>query len=292
MFEYQVSRPNVPFLAVLGDPIGHSKSPLMMNHAFQQVGFEANYEALHVLPEQLADAIQWLRSIDFIGANITIPHKVNVMKYIDEIDQHALAIGAVNTLVNHNGYITGYNTDGLGYIHSLQHETATQLSNKHVLLVGAGGAARAIAYEFAQAGVKRIQIANRSVERANELAALIHASCHSICEVEVISLEQIEDVINDQHIVVNLTPIGMTPNVDQTPIPLEWLHSKLIVSDTVYTPLETKLLQLAKQKGAQIHRGLGMFIHQGAIAFEHWTKQKAPIEPMRQIVEQQLQQGV
>jgi shikimate dehydrogenase len=266
---------------VFGDPVRHSKSPLMLNRAFQVAGINAAYGAFHILPGTLGDAVRGIRALGFRGVNVTIPHKVEVMDYLDEIDPAARSIGAVNTIVNENGKLCGYNTDGIGYVRSLREETGFEPKGANVLLIGAGGAARGIAYTLASQGVKSIRIANRSAERAQELAGYVK----DMTDVQVIGLNQVGEYARHADVMINLTPVGMSPNVDAMPVDPEVLHSGLLVSDTVYTPLETKLLREAKLRGARTHRGLGMFIYQGAYAFEYWTGQPAPVVAMREVVE-------
>lgn len=269
---------------VFGDPIAHSKSPLMLNRAFRETGLNAAYAAFHVRPEGLRDAVNGIRALGFRGVNITIPHKVKVMEYLDAIDDRAADIGAVNTIVNENGRLVGYNTDGVGYVRSLKEETGINLAGRKILIIGAGGAARAIACALAAEQPDRIVIANRTKERADLLAADIrrHVPCAGH------SLEEVKTLIGEMELVVNTTSVGMAPHVDQLPIPPEWLHERLLVSDLIYNPLTTRLLKEAKARGARIHGGLGMFVYQGAYAFEYWTGLPAPIRAMREAVEQSL----
>jgi len=265
---------------VMGDPIGHSKSPLMMNHAFQVCGLNAAYAAFGVKRGQLDESVRGIKALGFGGFNVTIPYKVEVMASLDEITEGARVIGAVNTIVNHDGKLIGYNTDGIGYVRSLCEETGLSLSNKRVLLIGAGGAARGIAYALAQAGVSKLWISNRTKAKADELAAYIGQKTQT----QPIESKEIADIIEQVDLVVNNTSVGMHPNINETPIDSKLLHARLIVSDIVYTPMETRLLQEAKARGAMVHGGLGMFIYQGAYAFEYWTGLKAPVQEMREIV--------
>ena len=165
---------------VFGDPIRHSRSPIMLNRAFQEAGINAVYAAFHVRPEELGDAVRGIRALGYRGINVTIPHKVEVMQYLDEIDEGARIVGAVNTIVNEAGKLIGYNTDGIGYVRSLKEETGIELKGKSVLLLGAGGAARGVAYALAKEGAGRIYIANRTKERALELADTISAFTEAI----------------------------------------------------------------------------------------------------------------
>ncbi|NEW05138.1 shikimate dehydrogenase [Paenibacillus sp. SYP-B3998] len=269
---------------VFGDPIRHSRSPIMLNRAFQETGVNAAYAAFHVTQQGLGDAIRGIRSLGYRGINVTIPHKVEVMQYLDEIDEGAQVIGAVNTIVNDAGRLIGYNTDGIGYVRSLKEETGIELQGKTVLLLGAGGAARGIAYALAKEGAACIYIANRTKERAVELAGTIGGFTKAIG----LGLDELEQVIGDAELIVNTTSAGMHPNVDELPMSADLLRSHHLVSDLIYNPRITKFLRVAEALGARIHGGLGMFIYQGAYAFEYWTGTPAPVGAMRQVVEQSL----
>ncbi|PYI51899.1 shikimate dehydrogenase [Paenibacillus flagellatus] len=265
---------------VFGDPIKHSKSPIMHNRAFRELGLNAAYAAFHILPGQLKDAVAGIRALQFRGVNVTIPHKLEVMDYLDEIDEDARAIGAVNTIVNDGGKLTGYNTDGIGYVRSLKEEAGFSAAGKKVLLLGAGGAARGVAYALAKEGASAVYIANRTVSKATELADSISAYAPAYG----MSFDETIDIRNDVELVVNNTSVGMHPNVDEVPIDTSWFHDRLTVSDLVYNPLVTRLLREAEAKGAKVHGGLGMFLYQGAYAFEYWTGREAPVAAMREAV--------
>ncbi|TBL75367.1 shikimate dehydrogenase [Paenibacillus thalictri] len=267
---------------VFGDPIRHSKSPIMLNRAFREVGLNAAYGAFHILPGTLKEAVNGIRALGFRGVNVTIPHKVELMEYLDEIDEGARQIGAVNTIVNEKGRLIGYNTDGIGYVRSLKEETGIDLAGKRVLMLGAGGAARGVGYALAKEGAARITIANRTKERAEELAEYMAR----FTEAEGIGLEQVAQAASEADLIVNNTSVGMHPNVDEVPMDTALIREGIVVSDLVYNPLVTKFLREAQQRGAAIHSGLGMFIYQGAYAFEYWTGLPAPIQAMREVVEQ------
>ncbi|NOV03552.1 shikimate dehydrogenase [Paenibacillus planticolens] len=269
---------------VFGDPIRHSRSPIMLNRAFQEAGINAVYAAFHVRPDELGDAVRGIRALGYRGINVTIPHKVEVMQYLDEIDEGARIVGAVNTIVNEAGKLTGYNTDGIGYVRSLKEETGIDLKGKSVLLLGAGGAARGVAYALAKEGAGCIYIANRTKERALELADTIGAYTKTVG----LGLDELSGVVDEVEFVLNTTSAGMHPNIEELPMPVELLREHHLVSDLIYNPRITKFLREAEAKGARIHGGLGMFIYQGAFAFEYWTGTPAPVAAMRQVVEQSL----
>jgi shikimate dehydrogenase len=272
---------------VFGDPVRHSKSPIMLNRAFRETGINAAYSAFHILPGTLKAAVEGIRTLGFRGVNVTIPHKEEVMDYMDVVDEGARMVGAVNTIVNDNGKLTGYNTDGIGYVRSLKEETGISIQRKNILLLGSGGSARGLAFALAKDGAGTIWIANRTKERAVQLAA----SISSFANAEGIGLTSadVAAISAKVDIVINTTPNGMHPNVDEVPIETSWLHDGLIVSDIIYTPRMTRFLKEAQQRGAKIHSGFGMFIYQGAYAFEYWTGVPAPIEAMREAVEQSFQ---
>ncbi|SDM86872.1 shikimate dehydrogenase [Paenibacillus sp. yr247] len=269
---------------VFGDPIRHSRSPIMLNRAFQETGINAVYAAFHVRPDELGDAVRGIRALGYRGVNVTIPHKVEVMQYLDEIDEGARIVGAVNTIVNEAGKLIGYNTDGIGYVRSLKEETGIELTGKSVLLLGAGGAARGVAYALAKEGAGRIYIANRTKERALELADTISAYTKAIG----LGMDELGHVVDEAQFVLNTTSAGMHPYIDELPLPVELLRTHHLVSDLIYNPRITRFLREAEAIGASIHGGLGMFIYQGAFAFEYWTGTPAPVAVMRQVVEQSL----
>jgi len=252
---------------VIGCPISHSMSPEMHNDLFEYYSLDARYHAFHVENEDLEAAIKGFRALGVSGFNITIPHKVAVMSYIDEIEEVAANIGAVNTVVNNNGKLIGYNTDGDGYLMSLKPKVTKDLKECHVLIIGAGGAARGIFISMAAKGIKHIDICNRTVGRAEELIK----DCQYETFAKGLTFSQAEEILSRYDIIVNTTSVGMHPNVDEIPISLDHLTSNTVVSDIIYNPIKTKLLQEAEKRGATIDTGIGMFVNQGALAFEKWT---------------------
>ncbi|MGN7468557.1 shikimate dehydrogenase [Brevibacillus sp. SAFN-007a] len=271
-------------VGLFGHPVSHSQSPMMHNAAFKEAGLGFAYAAFDVEPEVLEDAVAGIRALGLRGINVTIPHKVAIMPMLDEIDPLAKRIGAVNTVVCQEGRLIGYNTDGMGYVRSLVEETGIVLDKQIVTMMGAGGAARAVAFTLAEQGVKEIRIINRSRERAAVLAEHVGA----LVPTKIVEQGEGKDAIADSSLLINTTSIGMLPNVQDTPVPADWLHSGLIVSDLIYNPLETRLLREAQAVGATVHSGVGMFVNQGALAFELWTGTEAPTDIMREVVLQQL----
>lgn len=271
-------------VGLFGHPVSHSQSPMMHNAAFSEKDLGFAYAAFDVDPDNLEDAVAGIRALGLKGINVTIPHKVAIMPMLDEIDPLAKRIGAVNTVVIENGRLIGYNTDGMGYVRSLVEETGIVLDQQIVTMVGAGGAARAVAFTLAEKGVKEIRIINRSRERA----AILAEHVGTIVPTRIVEQGEGKDAIADSSLLINTTSIGMLPNVQEMPVPSEWLHNQLTVSDLIYNPLETRLLSEARAIGAAVHSGVGMFVNQGALAFELWTGQNAPTEIMREVVLQQL----
>lgn len=269
---------------LLGHPVAHSKSPQMHNAAFAELGLDYRYLAFDVEPERIGEAVAGIRALGVRGVNVTIPHKVAVIPHLDELSEEARLIGAVNTIVQEDGRLIGYNTDGIGYISALREETGFDVSGKRILLLGAGGAARAVAAQMALAGSGQLVIAARAIDRAVALAE--HLALHA--DTRGITMDVAERELASFDLIVNTTPVGMHPHVDEVPISTERLESGQLVSDLIYNPRITRWLQEAQARGCKIHGGLGMFIHQGAHAFQLWTGSAAPTDVMRQTVESYL----
>ncbi|RBW70476.1 shikimate dehydrogenase [Bacillus taeanensis] len=269
---------------LIGYPIGHSMSPLMHNNEFSQLEMPNYYQAFNVEPSQLEHAVTGMRALGISGFNVTIPHKVAVMDFLDVIDEEAASIGAVNTIVNHDGQLIGYNTDGQGYLQSLLTITGESLQGKSILVIGAGGAARAIVTSIARHGVKTIDITNRTSEKAEEMSkhALKFATSKSL------TLQQAEEALNEYDVVINTTSVGMSPNVDDIPLSLHNLREGTILSDLIYNPLKTKWLTIGEEKGAIIDNGVSMFVGQGALSFKKWTGVEPNQARMKKIVEETL----
>ncbi|XID95427.1 shikimate dehydrogenase [Paenibacillaceae bacterium WGS1546] len=265
---------------VIGDPVRHSKSPVMLGRAFREAGINAAYAAFHVESGRLEQAIAGVRGLGLQGLNVTIPHKVDVMKHLDEISEGARAAGAVNTIVNDGGRLIGHNTDGIGYVRSLKEEAESDLAGKRIVVLGAGGAARGILWALAQERPDAIRVANRTEEKAKELAASFPPSFR----ISPLSSDELRDACSSADVVVNTTSVGMSPNVDATPVDPSWLKPGAVASDLIYNPLKTAFLRGAEERGCRVHGGLGMFVYQGAYAFEYWTGRPAPVDAMREVV--------
>ncbi|MEX3744951.1 MULTISPECIES: shikimate dehydrogenase [Lysinibacillus] len=255
------------WFAVIGDPIEHSKSPAMHNAWFEEMSIDATYIPVHVSSENLESAVAGLKTLGASGWNITIPHKTAIIPYLDELDELAEKMGAVNTVVRtKEGKLKGYNTDGVGFVRSLEEAVGKSHKNKPVLLIGAGGAARGIAFAMQQQGYTNLTIANRTVANAQAIVDEMGIG-------NAISLTEAEESLADFGILVQMTSAGLATGNFSMPFSLERLAKGAIVADIVYNPLMTPFLQAAEEKGATVVTGLGMFVHQGAIAFEHWLSE-------------------
>ena len=273
---------------VFGDPIAHSLSPTMHNSAFSALGMDCIYHAFRVRPEKLEKAILGAEAMGFGGLNLTVPLKEVALK-LDciKLDPLAERIGAVNTIVfGETGEIKGYNTDGLGAKQALQ-EAAVEIRGSKLVVAGAGGAARAIAFQLAADGAEIIVI-NRTEGRAIELAQDISAAALP-GKVEGRGLSGLKTLLQDADVLINTTTLGMHPNADTAIATAEELHSGLTVFDIVYNPLETRLLKEAKASGAKPVSGVSMLVYQGAEAFRLWTGIKPPVELMKRTVLDALQ---
>lgn len=265
--------------AIIGDPVEHSLSPIMHNAAFNELGLNIVYVAFTVTAKELKDAVLGARTLGIKGLNVTMPHKNAVMNYLDEVDATAKNIGAVNTVLCNQGKMIGYNTDGDGAMIALQ-ENGVDPEEKKLVLLGAGGAAKAIGYKAAQ-DVDELVIVNRTAEKAKRLADSLKGFDAKVKGV-ALSAEVLEKELSTADILVNATSVGMHPSIEDSPVRQDLLHSNLCVMDIIYNPLETKLLKEAKAAGAKVVSGIDMLIYQGAVAYEIWTNCPAPVEVMKQ----------
>ncbi len=266
---------------IIGDPIEHTISPAMHNAAFAALGLDYVYVPFHVKPKELTKAIGGMRVLNMCGLNVTIPHKVAVMPLLDELDPLAEKIGAVNTIVNDNGKLKGYNTDAAGFIQGLL-TSGAKPGEKTVVVLGAGGAARAITFALADHGAE-ITILNRKEELdwALELAARVGKAYDKEIGALELNSNNLKKALARADILVNATSVGMSPKNDDTLVSSNLLRPGLVVYDIVYNPVATRLLKEAKQAGAQTISGVDMLVGQGAAAFELWTGEKAPVEIMK-----------
>jgi shikimate dehydrogenase len=269
---------------VIGNPVEHSLSPAIHNAAFQKLGLNYVYLAFPV--EDVESAIRGIRALGNVrGFSVTIPHKVAVMPYLDEVETTALHIGSVNTIVVEHGKLLGYNTDASGALRALT-DAGVTLKRQRVLMVGSGGAARAIAFALAsQTGIDRLTILGIEDAERRHLVDDLRAKTAVAVEDAQLNEATLGEAIKASHVLLHCTPIGMSPNIDRTCIPAGLLHPSLTVMDIVYNPLETRLLRDAKAAGCRTIRGLEMFLNQAVAQFELWTQQPAPADVMRTVLE-------
>lgn len=268
-------------LGIIGHPISHSLSPVMHKAAAEHTGIKLRYEPYDVPHRELDRFMGKLGQSGIGGLNVTVPHKVSVMEYMDELSDEAGAMGAINTIICKDGRLTGDNTDGYGFITSITHNGGEDMANKKVFVYGAGGAARAVCRAVAQAGAGGLVIANRTETKAGEIAARLG---NYDTKVEVIGLDsnKLVDSVRSADIIINTTSIGMAGVAEKRPPGTESISDGQLVMDIVYSPLETPLLKLAKAKGARTLDGLWMLIHQGARSFKLWTGLEFPVDIVRE----------
>lgn len=272
------------FCGVIGNPVGHSLSPAIHNAAFRKLGLNFVYLAWQV--ERIGDAIKGLRALgNFRGASVTIPHKVAAMPFLDHVEMTAQRIGAINTIVAEKGELTGYNTDATGALRALK-EGGAELKDRHIVIVGSGGAARAIAFALAvESGAKQLTLLGIDDPERTNLAQGIRSQASLTVEGFHLDETTLRRVLPEAHVLIHCTPVGMSPNTDATCIPSPLLHADLSVMDIVYNPLETRLLKDAKRAGCRTISGLEMFLNQAVAQFEFWTNQPAPVDVMRTVLE-------
>ena len=262
-------------VGLIGYPVEHSFSPIMHNSAFAALNLNWCYVPLPVHPERLGEAIAGLQALGFVGVNVTVPHKEAVMPLLDHVAPAAQAIGAVNTIVVRGGQGIGYNTDWQGFLTALS-EGDFDPQGKRAVVMGAGGAARAVVYALAQAGAQ-VTVLNRTLARAQALVKDFSPLFPAL----PLTLQTLEEQTAEAHLLVNATSVGTWPGVNQSIWPQGLAFpSHLTVFDLVYNPRQTRLLQQAEAVGAKVIGGLGMLVHQGAAAFELWTGEKPPVKTM------------
>jgi shikimate dehydrogenase len=275
-------------IGLIATPIGHSLSPAMHNMSFRKLGLNNVYMAFEVGSQQLEDVLAGFRALNLRGFNVSMPNKMKILPYLDEVTPAARFVGAVNTVVNENGKLIGYNTDGIGYVRGLK-ENGVDIKGKKMTLMGAGGAASAVAIQCAIDGAAEIHIFNRedeSYQRALKNADIINNEIDGNCRATVHHIEDQEllrSSIESSDILTNATGVGMKPLEGQSIITdPSWLRPELIVSDVVYNPRKTKLLEITESVGCKAINGLGMMLWQGAKAFELWTGQEMPVEYVKE----------
>ena len=271
-------------LALIGSPVGHSGSPAMYNYSFKRLGLDYVYVAFDIKVEEVKDAIAAMKTFKMRGCNVTMPCKTEVLKYMDELSPAARIIGAVNTIVNDDGKLTGYITDGEGFVNNLK-DHGIAVKDKKITIAGGGGAAAAIQVQCALDGAKEIVIFNRTIAKAMEIAEKIRKEVPS-CAVSVYDIADVAKMteeISSSDILVNATSVGMKPNEDESIVKdLSALHPGLVVADIVYNPQETKLLSDAKAAGCTCVGGKGMLLWQGVAAFKLYTGMDMPVDEVKE----------
>ncbi len=271
--------PETKLYCIFGKPVSHSMSPLVHNMLFNEFGVNAVYLAFEI--NDIKKGVDSMRTLGIKGASITIPFKEDILKHLDEIDEAAHNIGAVNTVINKDGYLVGYNTDCAGAVEPLK-EIVSSLKNKRVCILGAGGAARAVAFGIKKEGGD-VTIVNRSKNRGKQLSMEVNGKFLTLSEFNDLML-----ISAYTDILINTTSVGMTPNIDESPVNSKILHKNMTVMDIIYNPLKTELLKDAELAGCTTVDGLSMFIHQGAAQFEMFTGFKASHNFMRETVLKQM----
>jgi shikimate dehydrogenase len=271
--------------AVIGDPIEHTLSPTMHNAAFEHLKLDFVFLAFRVTSDELKNAIRGVRGLGIRGLNVTMPHKNAVTEFLDEADAAVKFLGAANTILNQGGRLRGFNTDGGGALKALR-RTGVNLAGKKVLLLGAGGAAKVIAFCIARE-VDELCILNRDAVKARELASVLEPCGKKIVGNEL-SPNQIQKELRDSDVLINATSVGMTPYASESLVEPEWLKRELCVMDIVYNPVETKLIRDARAAGAKVINGVEMLLYQGAASFEIWMGCPAPVEVMREALLKKL----
>ncbi len=274
------------FGGLLGSPVAHSLSPQMHNLAFLTLGIDAVYLAFDVGTQKLGETVRVFRDLNTYGFNLTMPNKKKVMEYVDELSTAARLIGAVNTVVNRDGKLIGHNTDGIGYLESVRAH-GFDPSGKEVTLLGSGGAAMAVAVQMALDGVRALHIANRRSKSWSVAQDLVDRICRETsCRADLTDLEDekaLGEMIEKSSLLTNATSVGMAPDTEASPVKdPSMLREDLVVSDIIYNPRTTKLMEQAKRAGAKTFNGMDMLLYQGAAAFLLWTGKEMPVELVRE----------
>jgi len=268
---------------IIGHPITHSVSPQMHNAAYAKLGLNYCYVPISVKPEDLERALEGIRILGFAGVNVTIPHKEAVISHLDEVTKLARVIGSVNVILNQEGRLIGYNTDGPGFIDSLKEDAGFDVKDKRALILGAGGGAKAVAMTLAQDGIKNLVISDLIYEKAENLCEYINSHFGIAPYACPANSNELRKVIDKCDLIVNASPVGMSPNTNASPLSDDIrIPNSAVAYDLVYNPMETKFLKQAKASGAKTVSGLGMLIRQGALAFSLFTEEEAPVKVMKE----------
>jgi shikimate dehydrogenase len=268
---------------IIGYPIEHSVSPQMHNAAYAKLGLNYCYLPLLVMASDLEKALEGIRILGFAGLNVTIPHKEAVVPHLDEVTKLARLIGAVNVILNQEGRLVGYNTDGPGFMDSLKEDAGFDVKGKRAVILGAGGGAKSVAIMLAKDGIANLVISDVIYEKAKDLCEYINSHFGIAPYACPTKSDEARKLIEKCDLIVNATPVGMHPKVNECPISEDYkIPSKAVAYDMVYNPMETRFLELAKANGAKAVSGLGMLLRQGALAFSLFTEQEPPMEIMKE----------
>ena len=275
------------YIGVIGYPLKHSLSPYFQQAAFDYYQLDMRYEVWETEPQNLPSAMEQLKQPQNTGANVTVPYKEAVLHFMDDVDDMAKLVGAVNTIVHKDGKLAGFNTDAHGFLYALRKDAEFEIKDKSVVILGAGGAARAVSFALLQEGVNSLTIVNRTTTRSEALVDSLTryiAGNRIAAEITALSWQDsmLREIVQCCHLIVNCTTLGMkySPQEEQSPLSADFIPKGALVYDLVYNPLETPLLRLAKQAGAGILGGLPMLVYQGAAAFKIWTGREAPLDIM------------
>lgn len=276
------------FCAVIGNPVAHSLSPAIHNAAFEELGLDFVYLACRV--KDVKNALAGMRALEsFRGMSVTIPHKIEAMQHLDEIDAVDRSIGSINTVINEQGKLVGLGTDGPGALKAMV-DAEVEIEGKNILMLGAGGASRAISFTLARnAQLGKLSILDIDEIMLKGLSTDLKTGTDTFIQSELLTENSLAAEMEDADIIIHCTPIGMHPNEDASLIPAKFFRPEQVVFDIVYTPLETKLLTEAVSRGLKVISGVDMFINQAVLQFEHFTGVDAPVEVMRRVVVEQLE---
>jgi len=267
--------------AIIGYPISHSASPQMHNLAYIKSNINAIYIPFQVHPDQIKEALQSIKTLNISGINVTIPHKESVIPYLDMLDPFAKKVKAVNTIILKKNKLKGFNTDGPGFILDLEKRCNFNPARKKIVIFGAGGSAKSIAFACAEKKPAQISIINRTLSRAEELLSSLQK--HTNTPIQIIKENQRSQTIKDSDLIINTTSLGLTPNIKDSPLTdFSSISAHHICYDIIYTPSQTRFLREASKKGAKTFNGFGMLAYQGALAFKLMTGKTIDIETMKE----------
>ena len=274
---------NTKLASIIGTDIGHSKSPAMMNAAFEELGMDAYYFPMNIQEEDFGTVVKGLSKMNYMGLTITIPYKLEILSYLDEIDPLAKIIGAVNTVRIQDGKLKGFNTDGEGFVRGLEVDGGLIIADQTFLVIGAGGVSRAIMTVLASRRPKKIYLANRTVEKAEEICEKLNREVCPCCVPLPLDCN-LEPFAAESTVLINATNIGMPPMEGKSPVDLSLRRPDLFVADVIYNPRRTLLLETAEKMGCRVVNGQSLLLHQGKIAFQIWTGKEAPVDVMARAV--------